>query len=438
LGRINGFQIWTNTAIANMRKGIAAVIVQPKVLMERTLPQYQELIARDATKSIFYQPIKNFPADFSQADKTRLTAAYVKAIQTQINPTYQKLYDFVKNEYLPKCRATSGLYTVPNGKERYAFLVKYYTTTNLTPEEIHQIGLSEVARIKGEMEKVKTQTNFKGDLKAFFNYIRTDDKFSPHQTPEDVLNAYRSIESRLQANVPKYFGITPKSKFEIRQTEKFRESSASEEYSSPAPDGSRPGIFYVPIPDATQYGSPDMESTFLHEAIPGHHFQISLQQENDALPKFRKYLWYNAYGEGWALYTESLGKELGIYTDPYQYFGMLTNEMHRAIRLVVDTGIHSKGWTREEAIKYSLENEGASEENITREIERYMAIPAQALSYKIGQLKIIEMRRKAEKSLGTKFDIRAFHDETLKDGVLPLDVYEAKMNAWISRQQTAK
>ena len=435
LGRTNGFGVYVDTSIANMRQGIAAGVTQPKILMERTLTQLQALIVKDPKDSIFNQPITNIPADFSAADKARLTAAYSKAISEQINPAYRKLHDFIQTEYLPKCRTTAGLSAVPTGTERYAYLVKHWTTTNLTPEQIHQTGLSEVRRIRSEMQKVKTESGFKGDLSAFFDYVRTDPKFHPFKTEEEVLEAYRAVETRLQANLPKYFGVVPKSKFEVRATEKFRAAGASEEYKLPASDGSRPGIFYVPVPDARKYNNTRMESLFLHEAIPGHHFQVSLQQEQEALPKFRKYLYYGAYGEGWALYTESLGEELGIYTDPYQYFGMLTQEMHRAIRLVVDTGMHAKGWSREQAIKFSLENEGLSEARITAEVERYMAIPGQALSYKIGQLKILELRRKAEQTLGRKFDIRAFHDEVLKDGVLPLDILDSKMNEWIIKQQ---
>lgn len=435
LSRAAGFVIWMDKAIANMRQGMAGGIVQPKVLMERTLPQLQALIAKDAKDSIFYQPVTNMPANFSAADKARLTTAYVNAINGQIIPAYQKLHDFIKTEYLPKTRSTAGLSAIPTGKEHYTYLVKVSTTTNLSPDEIHQIGLNEVRRIRGEMEKVKEQVGFKGDLSAFFDYIRTDPKFYPFKTEEEVLQTYRAIEAKLQSNLPKYFGLVPKSKFEVRATEKFRAASAAHQYNRPAPDGSRPGIFYVPIPDVSKYNNTTMESLFLHEAIPGHHFQISLQQEQQSLPKFRNYGGYSAFSEGWALYTESLGRELGLYQDPYQYFGMLSGEMHRAIRLVVDTAIHAKGWSREQAIKYSLENESMSEDRITAEIERYMAMPGQALSYKIGQLKILELRRKAERALGAKFNVRAFHDEILKDGALPLSILESKINEWIVKQQ---
>lgn len=435
LSRARGFQMWVDTAIANMRKGMATGIVLPRILVEKKLPQLSALTPADIKQSLFYQPVTNLPADFSATDKARLTESYTNAINEIIYPSYRKLYDFLKDEYLPKSRSTVGLSAIPKGKEEYAYRVRLITTTKLTPEQIHKIGLDEVARIRGEMEKVKEQVGFKGNLNAFFEFVRTDPKFNPFKTAEEVLIAYRAIEARLQTNLPNYFGITPKGKFEIRQTEKFREAGASEEYSTGSPDGSRPGVFYVPIPDPTKYQLIRMESLFLHEAIPGHHYQISLQQEQTGLPKFRQFGGNGAYVEGWALYTESLGKELGLYTDPYQYFGMLSAEMHRAIRLVVDTGIHSKGWTREQAIKYSLENEPLTEDKVIAEVERYIAIPGQALAYKIGQLKILELRRKAERVLGAKFSIKDFHDEVLKDGALPLEVLERKINEWIARRK---
>jgi uncharacterized protein (DUF885 family) len=254
----------------------------------------------------------------------------------------------------------------------------------------------------------------------------------PFKSAEEVIANFNKIHERMKPNLKKLFELTPKTPFEVRRTEAFREASASAEYNPGLPDGSRPGVFYVPVPDAKEYNTVSDESLFLHEAIPGHHYQISLQQENDALPEFRKNLWYSAYGEGWALYTESLGKELGLYTDPYQYFGMLSAEMHRAIRLVVDTGLHSKGWTREQAIQYSLDHEAESEESITAEIERYMAGAGQALSYKIGQLKIRELRSKAEKEMGDKFSIREFHKLVLESGCVPLKLLEDKINAWIA------
>ena len=301
----------------------------------------------------------------------------------------------------------------------------------MTADEIHELGLNEVARIKGEMKQVMKEVGFEGDLKAFFEYVRNKKELMPFTDADEVIANFYSIQEKMLPQVNKLFGVQPKTPFEVRRTEAFREASASAEYNPGSLDGTRPGIFYVPIPEVTRYNMYSDEDLFLHEAIPGHHFQISLQQENTTLPSFRKDLWYSAYGEGWALYTESLGKELGLYDDPYQYFGMLGAEMHRAIRLVVDTGLHAKGWTREQAIQYSLDNEAESEASIISEIERYMANPAQALSYKIGQLKILELRAKAEAAFGATFDIKEFHKIVLESGCIPLDYLEEKIDKWI-------
>jgi uncharacterized protein (DUF885 family) len=282
---------------------------------------------------------------------------------------------------------------------------------------------------------VKEQVGFKGDLMAFFDAVRNNPELMPFTTPEQVIDNFNKIHVKMLPQLEQLFDLKPKTPFEVRRTEAFRENSASAEYNSGSLDGTRPGIFYTPIPDASKYNVVSDESLFLHEAIPGHHYQISLQQENTNLPDFRKTLWYSAYGEGWALYTESLGSELGLYTDPYQYFGMLSAEMHRAIRLVVDTGIHAKGWTREEAIKYSLRNEAESEAGIISEIERYMANPGQALSYKIGQLKIRELRSKAEAELGERFSVARFHNQVLESGCIPLALLETKINNWIASQK---
>ena len=352
-------------------------------------------------------------------------------ITTSLLPAYQRLSSFLETEYLPKARVTTGINAIPGGDSIYRYLIRYWTTTNKTPEEIYNTGLSEVARIRNEMTRIKDSVGFKGDLKAFFEYMKTDKRFMPYKKPDEVLAAFKAIQQRIEPNLKKMFGRTPKTAFEIRQTEAFRAASASAEYQQGTPDGKRPGIFYVPILDATTFNTTSgMESLFLHEAIPGHHYQISLQQENEALPKFQRFAWYGAMGEGWALYTESLGKELGLYTDPYQYMGALGDEIHRAIRLVVDVAMHTKGMTREQAIKYMTDNEAISEEGATAEIERYMAIPAQALSYKVGAMKIRELRNKYGQQLGSKFSLAAFHDELLKDGVMPLDVLERKMDAW--------
>ncbi len=435
LKRISAFSSWADSAIVYFRKGIVPNYVLPKSLVVKMIPQMNDLVTNDATTSLFYGPISKLPKEFSEADKKRLTEAYSAAILTQLVPAYKKLGNFLQTEYLPKARTTSGIGALAGGDKFYNYMIRFWTTTNKTPNEIYNIGLAEVKRIRDLMDSVKIAVGFKGDLNAFFEFMKTDKQFMPYKSAEDVLNGFRSIQQKIDPKLKTMFGNVPKSKFEIRQTEAFRASSASAEYNQPSADGSRPGIFYVPIIDATKYNTTSgFESLFLHEAIPGHHYQTSLQQENESLPKFLRFNWYGAYGEGWALYCESLGKELGCYTDPYQYMGALGDEMHRAIRLVVDVAIHTKGMTREDAIKYMMENEAINEQGATAEIERYMAIPGQALSYKIGALKIQELRQKYSQQLGEKFKLSAFHDEFLKDGCMPLDVLETKMNAWAKGQ----
>ncbi|WP_238388061.1 DUF885 domain-containing protein [Hymenobacter sediminis] len=436
LSRVRAYPVWADTAISNFRRGMRTGVVMPRPLVEKMLPQLQAMVTPDPAKSIFYGPVTKFPAAVPAAEQQRLTAAYQQAIREQVVPTYQKLHDFLKNEYLPKARTTTGISAVPGGEGMYRYAVKYWTTTNRTPEQIYQTGLSEVKRIRGEMEKIKAEVGFKGDLNAFFTYLNTDPKFMPFKTPEEVLNAYRAIQTKIDPNLKKMFGRVPKTGFEIRQTEAFRAASASAQYNRGLPDGSRPGIFYVPILDATKYNvTRGMENLFLHEAIPGHHYQVALQQENEKLPKFRRFAFYSAFSEGWALYTESLGKELGLYTDPYQRMGALNGEMHRAIRLVVDVGMHTKNMTREEAIQYMKDNRSIGDQEATAEIERYMAWPGQALAYKTGQMKIMVLRSKYQKQLGAKFNLSAFHDELLQNAAMPLDIAEKTMNTWAARQK---
>lgn len=436
LKRMDAFSVWTDSAIQYFKKGIEANYVLPKSLVMKMIPQMDAMVSSDVTKNLFYDPINKLPKDFSDADKKRLTEAFTQSIQKNIISSYKKLGDFLKNEYLPKARNTSGISALPDGAALYNYEIAYWTTTNKTADEIYNTGLSEVKRIRGLMDSVKNAVGFKGDLKSFFEFMKTDKQFMPYKKPEDVLNAFHAIYLKMEPNLKKMYGRVPKSKFEIRQTEAFRAASASAEYNIGSPDGSRPGIFYVPILDATKFNTTSgMESLFLHEAIPGHHYQSSLQMENEKLPKFRRFLWYGAYGEGYALYCESLGKELGLYTDPYQYMGALGDEMHRAIRLVVDVAIHTKNMTREEAIKYMMDNEAISEDGATAEIERYMAIPGQALSYKIGALKIRELRNKYQQELGDDFKLSDFHDEFLKDGCMPLEIVEKKMDDWAAKQK---
>ena len=433
--RMKGFSVWADSAIVYFKKGIDTKYVLPKSLVVKMIPQMKDMANDTVEKHLFYTPITKLPTSINETDKKRLTAAYKESIKNYIIPAYKKLYNFLYNEYLPKARPTSGINDLPNGKEYYDYMVKYWTTTNKTTEEIYQTGLSEVKRIRSEMEKTKHAVGFKGTLKEFFEFVKTDKELMPYKTPEEILNAFRNIQKTIDPNLKKMFGVTPKTKFEIRQTEAFRAASGSAEYNQGSADGSRPGIFYIPIIDATKFNiTSGMESLFLHEAIPGHHYQVSLQQENDKLPKFRRFCWYGAYGEGWALYCESLGKELGLYTNPYQYMGALGDEMLRAVRLVVDVSLHTGAMTREQAIAYMMDNQATTIEEATAAIERYMAIPAQALSYKIGALKLRELREKYHAKLGKKFSLSNFHDELLKDGCLPLETIEKKMDAWAEKQ----
>ena len=431
LSRLDDYIIWLSSAEDRMKEGIVNGYVLPKSLIIKVIPQLKTIINTNLDENLFYSPIRQFPSDFSEDEKSVLTNKYKKTVLNKIIPAYQKLYDFMKNEYLENGRDSSGINVYVDGSDYYNYSIKLYTTTEMSADEIHQLGLNEVARISSEMEIVKSKVGFKGDLKSFFNHVRYLDELIPFQKPSEVIDNFNKIHKEMTPQVNSLFGLQPKTPFEVRRTEAFREASASAEYNPGSLDGTRPGIFYVPIPNIKEYNYYSDEDLFLHEAIPGHHFQISLQQENTSLPSFRKSLWYSAYGEGWALYSESLGKELGLYKDPYQYFGMLSAEMHRAIRLVVDTGIHTKGWSREKAIQYSLDNEAESEASITSEIERYMANPGQALSYKIGQLKIRELRSRAENKLGDNFDIKIFHERILESGCIPLKLLEEKIDNWI-------
>jgi len=432
LKRIDDYLLWLKSVEDRMREGIENGHVLPKSLIKKVIPQLEVILNPDLNLNLFYSPIRQFPSFFSDKEKSTLKKDYKNMVLNKIIPAYKVLHEFMKNEYLKFGRDSSGIDALENGLNYYNYSIKLYTTTNMTADEIHNLGLSEVGRISSEMESIKDKVGFKGDLKSFFNYVRELDQLIPFNEPSQVIDNFNSIHLKMMPQVNSLFGLQPKTSFEVRRTEAFREKSASAQYNSGSLDGTRPGIFYVPIPNVDKYNFFSDEDLFLHEAIPGHHFQISLQQENQSLPSFRKSLWYSAYGEGWALYSESLGTELGLYDDPYQYFGMLSAEMHRAIRLVVDTGIHTKGWSREEAIQYSLDNEAESEASITSEIERYIANPGQALSYKIGQLKIRELRSKAEKKLGEKFDIKIFHEKVLESGCIPLELLEEKIEKWIS------
>lgn len=434
--RVHGYTIWCDSAIQNFRQGMASNYLLPKALVIKMIDICNGLISKEDTSSLFYGPIKNLPVTFSNVERTRIINAYKDVIKNELNPTHTKMAVFLKDEYLPKARTTAGVGDLPDGLNYYKLCVKEWTTTDKTLDEIYTTGLNEVKRIRMEMENTKNSTGFKGDLNSFFHFMKTDKQFMPFKKSSEVLDSFQHIYDIIKPSLTNYFVLFPKSRFEIRQTEAFRAASASIEYLQGTPDGSRPGVFYIPILDATTFNiTSGMESTFLHEAIPGHHYQSSLQMEDTLLPAFRRFKWYGAYGEGWALYSESLGKELGLYTNPYQLMGALGDEMHRAIRLVVDIGIHSKGMTREEAIAYMMQNEPVEEQSAVAETERYMGMPGQALSYKIGALKLQELRENYAKQLGAKFDIREFHKEVLNSGCLPLSVLEDKLNRWAKTQQ---
>lgn len=435
LKRIAAFQVWVDTAIANFNKGITEGVVLPAAMVQKMIPQMENLAEPDTAKSLFYGPVKSFPAGFTTAEKEKLLHDYHQSISTQLLPSFAKLAAYLKNNYLPHARSTAGYNALPNGSAMYGYLVRFNTTTNKTPEEIYQTGLHEVDRIHKEMEKVKAETGFKGSLPEFYNFLKTDPKFVPFKNAEEVLTAYRAILQRIDPNLDKLFSVKPKTPFEIRQVEAFRAASTAAQYSHGTPDGKRPGIFYVPIVDATKYPAFSMEDLFLHEAIPGHHYQLSLQSEDTTMPRFRRNAHVSAFSEGWGLYAETLGKQLGVYTDPYQYMGALEGQIHRAIRLVVDVGMHTGKMTREEAIKYMLDNMPITEQFATAEIERYMAIPGQALSYKIGQMKIEELRDRYMKQLGNRFSLKHFHDAVLKGGSLPLTVFENYMDDWARTQK---
>ncbi len=432
LKRASRIPVVFDQTIANSRVGMKNGVVQPRALMQKVVPQLDALIKDKAEETLFWRPVTTMPATFTAAEKARLTADYRRLIEQQLMPAYRELRDFVANEYMPSTRTSAGLDQLPNGQAWYAYNVRNTTTTDLTPAQIHQIGLDEVERIHGEIRKVIAEVGFKGSMQEFFKFTTTDPRFN-FKSEDELLVYYRSLEGKVNQKVPELFSLTPKAEFEIRPVEPFRaQSAAGGSYMRPSEDGSRPGIFYVNTYDLPSRQTWDAEDLFLHEAIPGHHFQLALQQELTDLPMFRRFGSEIAFSEGWGLYSESLGRELGLYQDPYSYFGYLQNELWRAIRLVVDTGLHSKGWTREKVIAYMLENSATSETPAISETERYMAIPGQALAYKIGELRIQALKKRAQAALGDRFDIREFHAEVLKDGSVPLNVLEAKIDRWIA------
>jgi uncharacterized protein (DUF885 family) len=434
LKRHEQFALLLDLSILRFRQGMKTGVMQPKLVVNNIIEQLDNLTAGGLDASIMMKPVQTFPESISAADQARLKAAYARMVGERVNPALIRLRDFLKAEYLPVARDSVGLGAMPGGPDLYRYLVASNTTTSLTPDEIHNIGLSEVARILKGMDAVQARVGFQGDRKAFFEYLRTDPRFR-FASAQAMGDAFRDVGKRVDAVVGQLFDTIPKSPLEIRPVPPHRaKTDAAGSYNPGTPDGSRPGIFYYnayDLPSRSNYG---VETLYLHEAVPGHHFQISLAQESEKLPAFQRFGGNTAYVEGWALYAESLGPELGLFKDPYQLQGRYEDEMLRALRLVVDTGIHAKGWGRDQAIEYMLANSSMSRTDATAEVERYIAIPGQALAYKIGQLTISRLRAKAQAALGPKFDIKGFHREVLMTGALPMAVLEAKIDRWIAAQ----
>lgn len=416
-----------------MQNGMANKLMPPQFLLEKIARQSDDIATMKIEESPFMQPVNKFPAEFSDADKLRLRAAIVDAITQQVIPTYQKFAVFVRNDYAPHGRKEVGLWSLPDGAERYKKMVKNSTTTDLTPEYIHQLGLREVKRIEGQMLVVAKKLGY-ADLKSFNAMVLTNPDLHP-KSRQEILDLYTKYTAQMYTKLPELFGRLPKAKVTVMAVEEFREKEApGASYNQGAPDGSRPGHVMVNTSDFADRTTLSIETTSLHEGVPGHHMQISIAQELPDLPQFRAQGGYNAYVEGWALYSERLGEELGFYQDPYSYYGHLQDEMLRAIRLVVDTGLHYKKWNRQQVVDFFHDHSGIEEVDVQSETDRYIVWPGQALGYKIGQLKIVELRDYATKKLGKKFDLRAFHDEVLGAGALPLDVLEQRIHVWVKTQ----
>jgi uncharacterized protein (DUF885 family) len=431
LNRLDQLGPWVDQAIANMREGMKRGVVPPKALMVSALPQFKQLVANKAEESIFYTPVKNLPANFGANDKRQLTEAYRRTIDARLNPALLRLATFIEKEYLPACRTSTGWNAMPNGKQWYLVRVASQTTTSLTPEQIHQTGLKEVARIQGEYGRIGPKMGYHGPAAGLPTWVSQQAKFKPFKTDKEVIDVYRKLDAQLKQKLPQLFSLRPKTPLDLRLEPELSRATASDHYTPPATDGTRPGVFWSVVNDPKEYGSTGMVTLFLHEGQPGHHFHIALMQELN-LPNFRKFGGNNAFTEGWALYAETLGTEMHLFDKPEDWFGHLNDEMLRAVRLVVDTGMHAKGWTREQSIKYMRETLGYPESIAKSETERYMAWPGQALGYKIGALKIQELRARAEKALGPKFSLPKFHELVLGEGTLPLSLLEAKVDRWIA------
>jgi uncharacterized protein (DUF885 family) len=437
LSRLDQLPGWIDQAIANMKEGVRTGVVLPKALTVKMLPQFQQLRSPTLDASIFYTPVRIMPATFSAKDKQELTAGYRRAV-AKIGPALDRLCKFIESEYLPAGRSSAGLSALPNGQAWYAARIKYNTNLPLTAKEVHELGLKEVARIQQQMTELGHKLGYTGPSSGLPQWVSAQDKFRPFTTETEVLDAYRKIYAAVDAKLPQYFSLVPKAKLDIQLEPELTRATASDHYTPPAADGSHPGVFWAVVNDPKKYGDVGMVSLLLHEGVPGHHLHAALLKELP-LPDFRKFntehLNAAAFTEGWGLYAETLGKDFGLYDEPRFYYGHLNSELLRAVRLVVDTGMHSMGWTREQAISYMMETLGSSEARAANQVERYMAWPGQALSYKIGSLKILELRAKAQKELGPKFSFQKFHAVVLGDGTLPLPILEAQVDRWIAAQK---
>ncbi len=438
ISRADGFSAYMDSVIIAMREGIEQGVVHPKPIAEKLVPQLSAHVVEDITDSVFYGPVTKLDENtgLDDATKNKIKKAYIAAIENVIIPSYSKVHDFIVEDYLPNTRTSVGLSALPNGEAWYEYMIETNTTLPLTAKEIHEFGQQEVARILSEMKKVKKQVEFDGDLAAFFEHLRTDDQFY-FNSKQELIDGYTQVKDKINARLPMLFEVFPKADYVVKAVEAYREESAAgASYMAPAPDGSRPGIFYINTRDLKAQPKFGLETLSIHEAAPGHHFQIAIQQEVESLPMFRKFGGYTVFAEGWALYAESLGKELGLFTDPYMWYGRLSDEQLRAMRLVVDTGLHAFGWSREKAINFMRDNSSMALSDIVAEVERYISIPGQALAYKTGERHIRMLRNRAAEKLGDKFDVKKFHTQILIDGALPMPILESKIDRWIAEQSS--
>ena len=436
LARLRAYPAYVEQTTELLREGVRAKMLWPKVTLQRVPGQLDRQLAARTEESGFYRPFRNFPADIPESERARLARAGREAVEQSVMPALRRFRDYFVKEYLPASFGQVGAWQWPQGGEAYAFLARRFTTTDMTPEQIHQKGLSEVARIRAEMQKVMAQVGFKGSLKDFFKKLRTDDEFY-YKRPEDLLEAYRAVAKRIDPNLVKVFRVIPRMPYGVIPIpDTLAPDTTTAYYNRPSADGSIPGYYYVNLYKPETRPKWEMMALSLHESVPGHHFQIARSMELGEIPKFRRYGGYTAFIEGWGLYAESLGEDMGLYDDPYSKFGQLTYEMWRAVRLVVDTGMHFYKWDRQKAIDYFLDNAAKTELDVTNEIDRYITDPGQALAYKIGELKFKELRARAKAELGGQFDVRDFHDFVLGSGAVPLDVLERNVDEWVRRQKT--